>query len=104
MKVTETRSGGFAGIPRRWQVFLEKEPDEESWLALLRRLPWDDLPRDAPQPDRYLYRINCEPDESVFREPREALIPEQDLTGAWRELVERVCKRDEQEHQPRPED
>lgn len=102
MKVTVTRSGGFAGIPRRWEVFVEKEPDEDAWLVLLGNLPWDDIPQDAPQPDRYLYRINCEPYESVIPEPREAVIPEQDLTGPWRELVERVRERDEQKRDLRP--
>ncbi|SFN54974.1 hypothetical protein SAMN05216219_1166 [Mycetocola miduiensis] len=97
--MTVTRSGGFAGIARRWQVFLEKEPDEESWLMLLRKLPWDDPPRSEPQPDRYLYRINCEPYDTITPEPREAVIPEQDLTGPWRELVDRVCKGDREEHQ-----
>ena len=101
MKVTVTRSGGFAGIPRRWQVFVEREPDEEAWLVLLRTLPWDDVPRDAPQPDRYLYRIDWEPFGPAARDHREAVIPEQDLTGAWRELVDRVRERDEQKRELR---
>lgn len=113
MKVTVTRSGGFAGLARSWHVFVEKEPDEESWILLLRRLPWDDVPQEPPQPDRYLYRINCEPRqtaqdvadarrEPVIVEPREAVIPEQRLTGPWRELVDRVRERDEEEHGRRP--
>jgi hypothetical protein len=113
MKVTVTRSGGFAGIARRWQVFVEKEPDEESWILLLRQLPWDDVAREPAQPDRYLYRINCEPRmtapgdarddprlrEPAIAEPREVVIPEQRLTGPWRELVDRVRERDEQERE-----
>ncbi|MET4640131.1 protealysin inhibitor emfourin [Mycetocola sp. 2940] len=115
MKVTVTRSGGFAGIARRWQVSVEQEPDEESWIMLLRRLPWDEVPQEPAQPDRYLYRINCEPRqdgqddgersnrrESAIAQPREAVIPEQRLTGPWRELVDRVRERDELEHQRRP--
>ncbi|WP_411719621.1 protealysin inhibitor emfourin [Mycetocola sp.] len=114
MKVTVTRSGGFAGIARRWQVFVEREPDEEAWILLLRRLPWDDLPQEPPQPDRYLYRINYEPrktaqddrqgtagpSEPVVPGPREVIIPEQRLTGPWRELVDLVRERDEQERGP----
>ena len=116
MKVTVTRSGGFAGIARRWQVFVEREPDEESWILLLRQLPWDEVAREPAQPDRYLYRINCEPrktaqgDEQEARkprtlplpEPREVVIPEQRLTGPWRELVDRVRERDEQERELHP--
>ncbi|HEV7849209.1 MAG TPA: protealysin inhibitor emfourin [Mycetocola sp.] len=116
MKVTVTRSGGFAGLARRWQVFVEREPDEDSWILLLRQLPWDDVAEEPAQPDRYLYRINCEPrptaqegspevsgrEEQVIAEPREVVIPEQRLTGPWRELVDRVRERDEQEREPYP--
>ncbi|MET0715743.1 MAG: protealysin inhibitor emfourin [Mycetocola sp.] len=112
MKVTVTRSGGFAGLARRWQVFVESEPDEESWILLLRKLPWNDVAQEPAQPDRYLYRINYEPrdrpaaglldgpqrEDPVIAEPREVVIPEQRLTGPWRELVDRVRERDEQEH------
>jgi hypothetical protein len=112
MKVTVTRSGGFAGLARRWQVFVESEPDEESWILLLRKLPWNDVAQEPAQPDRYLYRINYEPrnstaagssdghkrEEAVIAEPREVIIPEQRLTGPWRELVDRVRERDEREH------
>ncbi|SFN75401.1 protealysin inhibitor emfourin [Mycetocola miduiensis] len=111
MKVTVTRSGGFAGLARRWQVSVESEPDEESWILLLRKLPWNEIAQEPPQPDRYLYRINYEPrnnataaspdrnriTEPVIAEPREVVIPEQRLTGPWRELVDRVRERDEQE-------
>ena len=96
MRVTVTRTGGFASIPRSWQVSLEREPDMASWLTLLRDLPWDDIPRSAAQPDRYLYRIECEPYEPAVLGPHEAVIPEQDLKGPWRELVARVRERDEQ--------
>lgn len=114
MKVTVTRSGGFAGIARTWHVFVEREPDEESWVVLLRKLPWDEVTREPSQPDRYLYRINCEPrartdrpdsrdaPERILPEPREAVIPEQRLTGPWRELVDRVRERDEEKRELRP--
>ena len=102
MKVTVTRSGGFAGIAVRWQVFVEKEPDEDDWLVLLGNLPWDDVPQGPPQPDRYQYRIDCEPVEAATQAHREAVIPEQKLTGPWRELVDRVRERDEQKRELRP--
>jgi hypothetical protein len=121
MKLTVTRSGGFAGIARHWQVFVEREPDEDSWILLLRNLPWDDVQEEPAQPDRYLYRINLQPQtataeqgafsqtadvsepsarrEAPITEPREVVIPEQRLTGRWRELVDRVRERDEQERE-----
>ena len=90
MKVTVTRSGGFAGLSTRWEVRVDEQPDEDSWLVLLRGLPWDAQRREPPQPDRYIYRIRCEPVPATRPEPREAVIPEQSLTGGWRELVDRV--------------
>ena len=90
MKVTVTRSGGFAGLSTRWEVRIDEQPDEDSWLVLLRGLPWDAQRREPPQPDRYIYRIRCEPVPEAKPEPKEAVIPEQSLTGGWRELVDRV--------------
>jgi hypothetical protein len=82
MKVTVTRSGGIAGLRRTWAVVTDEQPDSAAWQELIRRLPWDDRPRSAPQPDRYVYEIRCP--------PRRVTLPEQQLTGPWRELVDRV--------------
>lgn len=82
MKVTVTRSGGMAGLTRRWEVLVDEQPDAATWIVLLDRLPWDDTPAGPPLPDRYVYRISCA--------PKEATLGEQQLTGAWQELVERV--------------
>ena len=90
MKVTVTRSGGFAGLSTRWEVRVDEQPDEDSWLMLLRDLPWDAQRLEPPQPDRYIYRIRCEPVPAAKPEPKEAVIAEQSLTGGWRELVDRV--------------
>jgi hypothetical protein len=82
MKVTVTRSGGIAGLTRRWEVVVDDQPDPQTWLVLIDRLPWSEAVPVAPQPDRYVYRIRCE--------PREAVLAEQQLTGPWQELVDRV--------------
>ncbi|PJJ61389.1 protealysin inhibitor emfourin [Compostimonas suwonensis] len=82
MKVFVHRSGGFAGLGRTWEVRVDEQPDASDWIDLLDGLPWDDVappPRDA---DRYTYRIRCA--------PHEATLAETQLTGAWRELVDRV--------------
>lgn len=103
MKVTVTRSGGFAGLSTRWEVRVDEQPDEDSWLMLLRDLPWDAQRREPPQPDRYIYRIRCEPapaDRPARPEPTEAVIPEQSLTGGWRELVDRVRDLDPSPERP----
>jgi len=82
MNVSVTRSGGMAGLKRTWVVSVEEQPDPESWNELLSRVPWNDGPATAPQPDRYIYEIRFS--------RRTVILPEQQLTGPWRELVDRV--------------
>jgi hypothetical protein len=82
MKITVVRSGGILGTPRRWEVTLDDRDDRESWLMLVRELPWNETPRVPPAPDRYVYRISCA--------RRKVVLPEQALVGGWRELVDRV--------------
>jgi hypothetical protein len=82
MKVIVTRTGGMAGLRRTWEVTVDEQPDRESWNELLTRLSWDRRPPTPPQPDRYVYEIRCS--------RRRVVLPEQQVTGAWRELVDRV--------------
>ncbi|WP_349898335.1 protealysin inhibitor emfourin [Parafrigoribacterium soli] len=82
MKIRVVRSGGIAGLSSHWEVTIDDRDDRESWLALLDRLPWQDVSTEQQQPDRYSYRIEC----SRHR----VTLPEQQLTGPWRELVDRV--------------
>lgn len=84
-KVSVTRSGGFAGVRRSWVVVIDDQPDSEAWNELLGRIPWDNRPRrtaTAPQPDRFIYVIRYS--------RRRVTLPEQLVTGPWRELVDRV--------------
>lgn len=82
MKVTVVRSGGILGAPRRWEVVIDEQDDPQSWLNLVGELPWNETRREAPAPDRFVYRISC---------PRgQVTLPEQQVVGPWRELVERV--------------
>ena len=87
MIVTVQRTGGFAGLTRSWQVDVEAEPDTVSWLVLIDGLPWASTPSsaDGVQPDRFVWVIVVE-----AQPVREAALPEQQLTGPWRELVDRV--------------
>ncbi|MEO7124489.1 MAG: protealysin inhibitor emfourin [Lacisediminihabitans sp.] len=84
MKVSVVRSGGFAGTTKSWEVSIDDLGDRESWLALIDRLPWDDTPVERQKPDAFSYRIQC----STHR----IVLPEHQLVGHWRELVERVQK------------
>ena len=82
MKVIVIRTGGMAGLRRTWEVAVDDQPDRESWAELLTRLPWEHRPKVPAQPDRYVYEIRCSRHRVV--------LPEQQVTGPWRELVDRV--------------
>jgi hypothetical protein len=82
MDVYVYRSGGLAGLRLMWHVEVDEQPDRDDWYILIRRIPWNQPPPVPPEPDRYIYRIRCE--------PHEATLAERQLTGPWRELVERV--------------
>jgi hypothetical protein len=82
VKITVSRTGGFAGIRRTWSLEVDRDEDQR-WLPLVEACPWDEVPEETtPIPDAYTYRI-C-----VDRQ--EASIPERFLTGPWRELVDRT--------------
>jgi hypothetical protein len=89
MKVEVSRSGGFAGITRRWQADVDAQPDKDDWIILIDDLPWDEVPAQPSEPDRYTWVIRiAAPDPETTR--HEAALPERELTGGWRELVDRV--------------
>ncbi|MFL0411801.1 protealysin inhibitor emfourin [Microbacterium paludicola] len=95
MNVVVVRSGGFAGIRVTWEVRVDDQPDRAEWFELVESLPWDDAPSAPPgEPDRYIYRITCEPHEVV--------LPERQLDGPWRTLVDRVRERARRSPQPEP--
>ena len=80
-----TRTGGFAGLTATWTVLVDEQPDSDEWTRLVAALPLAPGNKPAPQPDRYVYRIQ------VAR--RQVTLPEQALDGPWRELVDRVQER-----------
>lgn len=90
MKISVVRSGGFAGLITSWVIVIPK--DDEVWRNLVRDLPWDEVGVVAPNPDRYVYHIR------VSR--RQITLPEQQIDGAWRTLVERVIESAEEDGSP----
>ncbi|WP_219949953.1 protealysin inhibitor emfourin [Salinibacterium sp. M195] len=91
MKVQVWRSGGLLGRRVEWDVVIDEQPDPDQWYLLIAELPWHEHIITIPVPDRYTYEIRCDPHEVV--------IPEQELVGPWRELVDRVR---EANKRPRP--
>lgn len=82
MKVLVSRSGGIAGIRTTWEVDVDEQPDAADWTSLISALPWAEVAARAPEPDRFVYRIRCPPNEVVLAEPQ--------VCGPWRELIDRV--------------
>ncbi|MDI3242618.1 hypothetical protein QK292_13865 [Arthrobacter sp. AL08] len=85
MKITVQRSGGIAGIKRTWTVQPAPPEDTDLWQPLIEACPWDTVPAaargaDGGQPDRFLYNIRAG--------QRRAILPENAVTGPWRDLVE----------------
>lgn len=84
MKIAITRSGGFAGLVQRSVVDTAGLTDAQAaqWRALAGRVDLAALPPPSPQPDRYVYEIEID--------GQTAEVGEADLTGALRELVDKV--------------
>lgn len=89
MEVEVTRTGGFAGLRRAWRADVESQPDKDEWLILIDELPWDDVPLQPSEPDRYTWVIRIAVPGADAPEHTAAL-PERNLTGDWRRLVDRV--------------
>ncbi|MBO0980637.1 hypothetical protein IPV10_08715 [Microbacterium sp. SD291] len=82
--IAVVRTGGIAGIRRRWKV--EPEPAEAGdWIALIERCPWDESPEGSGA-DRFVWSIRVR----TPSERREQELPDDALDGPWRELVDAV--------------
>lgn len=93
MDVIVSRSGGLAGMRLTWEVRVDEQPDPDEWYILIDEIPWGQPPPLPPEPDRYVYDIRCE--------PHKATLAERQLTGPWRQLVDRVQKTtDPERHGP----
>ncbi|HKP07521.1 MAG TPA: hypothetical protein VJU58_09755, partial [Microbacterium sp.] len=96
LEVDVARTGGFAGLTRRWSA-QPPEGEASDWLVLIDRCPWDDAvpaPLDAPEQagsapvaDGFVWWIRASRSNESAREPdlREAELADDQVTGAWRE-------------------
>ncbi|GEK87383.1 protealysin inhibitor emfourin [Microbacterium aerolatum] len=95
--VAVVRSGGIAGIRRRWQVEPPR-PETRVWIGLIERCPWD-APRETDAgADRYVWSIRVR----MPQEQRERELADSELQGAWRELVDAVREADSAKPAPEP--
>jgi hypothetical protein len=125
VEVDVARTGGIAGITRRWSA-QPPEAEASEWMSLIDRCPWSeasastdegeaaedarpDSLADSPEtvspttpapqpPSGTAERRPSMPDGFVWFiratwsgvDPREAELPDHELVGAWRELVDAV--------------
>ena len=82
MKISVTRSGGFAGITRRAEVDTSARDDAADWHDLVRRADLSGRGEPTGRPDRFTYRIDVD--------GTTAHVGEADLDEPTRELVDRV--------------
>jgi hypothetical protein len=118
VEVDVARTGGIAGITRRWSA-QPPETEASEWITLIDRCPWneahpapggaaraeDDAPQriatQAPADDAQATPVESRspmPDGFVWfiraswsgTDPREAELYDDQVVGAWRELVDAV--------------
>lgn len=85
LTITVVRSGGFAGLTRRWSVSSAVD-DADDLIELVNACPWREVARDEKSRDRFIYVITVR----APRKRRAATVPESSLTGPWKSLVQRV--------------
>lgn len=79
------RTGGIAGLRREWSVNSVDAP-EVDWWPLVDACPWDTAAPQPPMPDRFVWRIEAH----TATCDRRATVGDNNLVGAWRELVDQV--------------
>ncbi|MGD2204755.1 protealysin inhibitor emfourin [Microbacterium maritypicum] len=83
--IAVVRTGGIAGIRRQWRV--EAAPDDAvHWIDLIDRCPWDQETDAGSGADRFVWSIRAR----TPSERRERELPDSELDGPWRALVEAV--------------
>ena len=92
VEVDVARTGGIAGVTRRWSA-QPPEAEASEWISLIDRCPWDDANGSRapaarnPMPDAFMWRIRATWSGTG---PRQAELPDDEVIGAWRELVDAV--------------
>ena len=85
--VTVTRTGGIAGLRRKWRA--EAAADDASpWINLIEGCPWDtrQLARFPGGADRFMWSV----DARCGADQRQAELADSDVQGPWRELIDAV--------------
>ena len=80
-----TRSGGVAGITRRWHA---QAPvgNEQEWVTVINECPWDETRPTLSRPDGFTWRIVA----IVRHDERSVTLPESAAVGPWATLIDVV--------------
>jgi hypothetical protein len=84
--VTVVRSGGIAGIRRRWEAAASPVAAPH-WIALIDDCPWDQPPPHGFGADRFMWRISVSWNRA---DDRTVDLPDEAVTGPWQKLVDEV--------------
>lgn len=84
--VTVVRSGGIAGIRRRWEADASADAAPR-WIALIDDCPWDQPPPHGSGADRFMWRISVTWNRA---RDRSVDLPDEAVTGPWQKLVDEV--------------
>jgi len=96
VRVSVSRSGGVAGLTRRWSVAAPPQ-EPAAWTALVESCPWDAAaaadevtpgsPRGA---DRFTDRFTWTIEVDLAGRSHRAVVPETQVQGPWRALIDAV--------------
>jgi len=88
VRITVVRTGGFAGVARRWSV---APPPREApvWAELIDACPWEHT-TGPPTPPRGADRFCWEVAAAHGGDARHAELADQDVDGPWRVLIDAV--------------
>ena len=95
--ITVVRSGGFAGLKREWRAGSADSPDVD-WANLVDACPWKAVAKPTRVVDGFVWTIEASRHIEASRQigatrgvrSRRATLPEAQVTGAWRDLVDQV--------------
>lgn len=83
--IAVVRTGGIAGIRRRWRVESSRA-DAGEWITLIESCPWESPAPDGTGADRFVWSIRARTPSARL----EQQLPDSALDGPWLDLVRAV--------------
>lgn len=80
--ITVARTGGFAGLRREWSIEVSAPQEADHWRPIVEACPWDAAADGDATADGFVYAVSVA--------DHAAVVPERELDGPWRQLVDEV--------------